>query len=192
MTSTKRQETRNEIISVTEKLLSSVGRDTVTIRTIADLAKVQAPTIYRIFGDKVGLLNAVAEEGFARYMTIKPEFDSSLGIIEELRKGWDIHVEFGIEHPELYKLMFGDSYAGLTTSAARIAFEGFDEIMDRMDKGGYLSISKEEAIFRSFASASGVVLSILSLPKALNQHTFVSTVREDLIAKITTEPAGAA
>jgi AcrR family transcriptional regulator len=103
MTSTKRQETRNEIISVTEKLLSSVGRDTVTIRTIADLAKVQAPTIYRIFGDKVGLLNAVAEEGFTRYMTIKPEFDSSLGIIEELRKGWDIHVEFGIEHPELYK-----------------------------------------------------------------------------------------
>lgn len=187
MTSTKRQETRNEIISVTEKLLSSVGRDTVTIRNIADLAKVQAPTIYRIFGDKVGLLNAVAEEGFIRYMTIKPEFDSSRGIIEEFRKGWDIHVEFGTEHPELYKLMFGDSYAGLTTPAVRIAFEGFDEIMDRMDKGGYLRVSKEEALFRAFASASGVVLSILSLPTAVNQYTFISSVREDLIARIVTE-----
>ena len=184
MTSPKKKQTYDTIISSTEQLLNRVGRDSVTIRAIADMAHVQAPTIYRLFGDKVGLLNAVAEEGFIRYMSVELTFDSNLGIVDEFRNGWDIHVAFGVNHPELYKLMFGDAYAGLPTPAAKIAFAGFDEIMTRMETGGYLQVSKEEGLFRAFASASGVVLALLSLPRSVDRQLYAINARENLVASI--------
>jgi AcrR family transcriptional regulator len=43
----------------------------VTTRAVAEAAGVQAPTIYRLFGDENGLLDAVAEHGFASYLEDK-------------------------------------------------------------------------------------------------------------------------
>jgi AcrR family transcriptional regulator len=56
-------QSRCRILDVTESLLKSMGRDAITIRSVADESKVQLPTIYRLFGNKVGLLDAVAERG---------------------------------------------------------------------------------------------------------------------------------
>ena len=40
-------------------------RDAVSTRAVSAAAGVQAPTLYRLFGDKDGLLDAVADHGFA-------------------------------------------------------------------------------------------------------------------------------
>jgi AcrR family transcriptional regulator len=47
----------------------------VTTRSVALAAGVQPPTIYRLFGDKDGLLDAVAEHGFAHYAANKRPAD---------------------------------------------------------------------------------------------------------------------
>ena len=71
----------------------------MTTRSVALAAGVQAPTIYRLFGDKNGLLDAVAEHGFATYMARKPPGDPTADPVESLRAGWELHVGFGLANP---------------------------------------------------------------------------------------------
>ena len=51
--------TRARIVDVAARLLQTDGPAAVTTRAVAEGAGVQAPTIYRLFGDKEGLLDAV-------------------------------------------------------------------------------------------------------------------------------------
>jgi AcrR family transcriptional regulator len=189
MSTEKQDQNRSRILDVTESLLKSIGRDAITIRSVADEAKVQLPTIYRLFGDKVGLLDAVAERGFTRYMAIDPDHRESLEPIEQLRHGWDIHVRFGLESPELYDLMYASPYSRQVTPAAQIALDGLAALIARLAASGCLKVSQEEATFTAFASASGVVLSTYFL-SGVHDPAYLVNIRESMIASITTETNG--
>ena len=93
------------LIEVAAQLLANGGPDAVTTRSVALAAGVQAPTIYRLFGDKSGLLDAVAEHGFAGYVACKPPVDIDGDPVESLRAGWELHVGFGLANPELFRLI---------------------------------------------------------------------------------------
>jgi AcrR family transcriptional regulator len=186
MPTEKQDQNRSRILDVTEALLSSIGRDAITIRSVADEAKVQLPTIYRLFGDKVGLLDAVAERGFTRYMAIDPDHRESLEPIEQLRQGWDIHVRFGLESPELYDLMYASPYSRQVTPAAQIALDGLAALIARLAAAGCLKVSQEEATFVAFSSASGVVLARCFLP-GVHDPAYLVNIRELMIGSITTE-----
>jgi AcrR family transcriptional regulator len=64
----ERDEVRARILAAAAALIADGGRDALTTRAVSAAAGVQAPTIYRLFGDKSGLLDAVAELGFAAYL----------------------------------------------------------------------------------------------------------------------------
>ena len=53
------------------RLLAAGGRDAVSTRAVAAAAGTQAPTIYRLFGDKDGLLAAVVDFGWAAFLDRK-------------------------------------------------------------------------------------------------------------------------
>ena len=55
------QDGRNRVVAAAVALLARGGREALTTRAVAAAAGVQAPTIYRLFGDKQGLVDAVAE-----------------------------------------------------------------------------------------------------------------------------------
>jgi AcrR family transcriptional regulator len=73
---------------------------------VAAAASVQAPTLYRLFGGKQGLLDAVAARGFEQYVAQKKNLSPSNDPVEDLRRGWDSHVEFGLTHPAFLSLIF--------------------------------------------------------------------------------------
>src|SRR6201992_3032704 len=99
-----RERTRAQLVAVAAALLAAQGRAAVTTRSVALAAGVQAPTIYRLFGDKNGLLDAVVEHGFATYMGQK-NLDPAADPVESLHAGWELHVGFGLANPELFRLM---------------------------------------------------------------------------------------
>ena len=66
-----RSDTRSRIVDVAARLLQEEGSAAVTTRGVAEAAGVQAPAIYRLFGDKDGLLEAVAEYVMATYVSEK-------------------------------------------------------------------------------------------------------------------------
>src|SRR4051794_27023678 len=100
-TSPGRDQTRRRVIEAAIDLLTRGGRDAVTTRAVADAAGLQPPAIYRLFSDKDGLLDAVAEHGFATFLATKHVDPDPPDPIEDLRAGWDVAVEFGLANPSL-------------------------------------------------------------------------------------------
>src|SRR5580692_9549160 len=105
-----RRETRDNLVEVAARLLREQGVTAVTTRGVAEAAGVQAPTIYRLFGDKDGLLDAVAEHVMGTYVAAKAEMVRAASAAEvdpvvELRVGWDLQMEFGLANPAVFRLL---------------------------------------------------------------------------------------
>jgi AcrR family transcriptional regulator len=197
--SSGREQTRQRVIEATIDLLTREGRDAVTTRAVAVAAGLQPPAIYRLFGDKDGLLDAVAEHGFATFVASKHVDPDPEDPIEDLRAGWDLAVEFGLANPALYLLMYGEPTK--TTSAVYQA--GMKILMDRLRRlaaGGWLRVDEDLAAMIIHATARGAVLTWLSLPEERRDPALISTLRECMVAAVTLHqpsikepgPAGAA
>ena len=68
--------TRSKVTQAAARLLREGGVHAVTTRAVASAAGVPTPTIFRIFGDKDGLMDAVAEQVMATYVAAKSELAS--------------------------------------------------------------------------------------------------------------------
>jgi AcrR family transcriptional regulator len=154
--------TRDRIVGAAAALLQEGGRDAVTTRAVSAKAGVQAPTIYRLFGDMGGLLEAVAEHGFNAYLAEKGTPGEHADPIEDLRAGWDLHVGFGLANPALYALMYGDPRA--PSPAARAGVAVLHDRIDRIAAAGRLKVSVRRAADLVQAVGEGTVLRLLSHP----------------------------
>ncbi|MER5884906.1 TetR/AcrR family transcriptional regulator [Streptomyces sp. NPDC001941] len=194
-----REQTRQRVIEAAIGLLTSGGREAVTTRAVADAAGLQPPAIYRLFGDKDGLLDAVAEHGFVAFLATKHVDPDPRDPIEDLRGGWDIAVEFGLANPALFTLMYTEP--ARTDSAA---FEAGMEILmgriRRLAAGGWLRVDEDLAAQIIHATARGAVLTWLSLREDRRNPALLTTLRESMVTAVTNErpavrdagPAGAA
>jgi len=194
-----RERTRRRVIEAAADLLAREGRDAVTTRAVAVAAGLQPPAIYRLFGDKDGLLEAVAEHGFATFLAAKHVDPDPQDLIEDLRAGWDLAVEFGLANPALYTLMYSEP-----TRAASPAFRAGMEILmgriRRLAAGGRLRVDEELAATLIHATARGAVLTWLSLPEDRRNPALLTILRESMVAAVTNQepavqeagPAGAA
>jgi AcrR family transcriptional regulator len=180
---------REQIVAVAAELLAAGGRDAVTTRAVTAAAGVQAPTLYRLFGDKAGLLDAVAEHGFAAYLADKQPPDPGGDPVEALRAGWDLHIGFGLANPPLYSLMFGEPRPGVTPPAAAAAFRILRAHVRHVAEAGRLRVSEEHAVQLIHASGSGIVLALLALPADQRDPALSGLAREACLAAITTDDA---
>ncbi|MEU9185256.1 helix-turn-helix domain-containing protein [Streptomyces sp. NPDC048484] len=194
-----RERTRQRVIEAAADLLAREGRDAVTTRAVAVAAGMQAPAIYRLFGDKDGLLEAVAEHGYATFFAAKHVDPDPQDPIEDLRAGWDLAVEFGLTHPALYVLMYSEPKRA-TSAAFRAGMEILLGRVRRLAAGGWLRVDEELAVTLIHATARGAVLTWLSLPEDRRNPALLTALRESMVAAVTNEepavrdagPAGAA
>ncbi|WP_369224486.1 TetR/AcrR family transcriptional regulator [Streptomyces sp. R39] len=192
-------DTRQRVIDAAIGLLEREGRDAVTTRAVAVAAGLQPPAIYRLFGDKEGLLEAVAEYGFATFLASKRVVPDPEDPIQDLRDSWDLAVRFGLENPALYALMYGD-----TSRSDSAAFQtGLGILRGRVRRlatGGLLRVGETLAANVIHATARGAVLTWLSMPGADRDPALLTTLREAMVTAVTTEkpavqtpgPAGSA
>jgi AcrR family transcriptional regulator len=148
---------RDRILAAACALMGDGGRDAVTTRAVSATAGVAEPAIYRTFGDKAGLLDAVCEHVFAAYVTDKSAIPPGDDPVDDLRDGCDGHVRFGIEHPEVYALMYGDPRRG-PTAATDAGFEVLAARVRRIAKAGRLTVPEALAVQLIHAVAVGVTL----------------------------------
>ncbi len=179
------RDARVRIIASAIDLLNNGGRDAVTTRAVADAAGVQAPTIYRLFGDKRGLLDAVAEHGFATYLKEKMSRKPGQDPVEDLRAGWDLHVEFGLSHPAIYLLMYAEPRPGVKSPAAETSFRILKEHIRRVAAVGRLRFSEEQAADIFHASGCGTVLTLLAKTDGCRDLSLSEIAREAAIVAIT-------
>ena len=194
-----REQVRQRVIEAAIDLLTREGRDAVTTRKVAVAAGLQPPAIYRLFGDKDGLLDAVAEYGFAAFLAAKHIDPNPPDPIADLRAGWDLAVEFGLANPALYTLMYG---ARVRSSSAALE-AGLEVLMGRIRRlaaAGWLRVDERLAVAIIRATAHGAVLTWLETPEDQRDPALLTILRESMVAAITSErpavqepgPAGAA
>lgn len=139
------------------------GPGAVTTRGVAEAAGVQAPTIYRLFGDKDGLLDAVAEHQLARYVGGKSLSDESDDPVADLRVAWQRHVDFGLHNPALFTLL-ADPDRTTRSPAAMAGHQILASRVHRLAAAGQLRVSERRAVDLIHAAGTGVVHTLLAAP----------------------------
>ena len=178
---------RERVLDAAILLLSREGRDALTTRSVAAAAGVQAPTLYRLFGDKRGLLDAVAAYGYAAYLRGKQDRMGGDDPLDDLRAGWDQHVEFGLTHPAVYTLMVGDPRPGDPSPADAAGRVHLQRKVRALAQAGRLKVSEERATALMHASCSGLVLTLLSMPKNRRDPGLSALARESVMAALATD-----
>lgn len=156
-------EVRDRILAAATFLVDSAGVEGASIRDVCAAAGVTPPTVYHHFGDKSGLLDAVVAAGFERYLEEKRHRKPSGDPVEDLRRGWDGHVEFGLRNPALYGLMYG----GARTTPHPAAAEGeriLRGIVTRIDEAGLLTMPVNAAVGTIHAATIGTTILLITGP----------------------------
>ncbi|TCC17291.1 TetR/AcrR family transcriptional regulator [Kribbella sindirgiensis] len=179
---------RAQIVQVAAGLLAAGGRDAVSTRAVAAAAGTQAPTIYRLFGDKDGLLAAVLEYGFSAYLADKPPLDPTADPVTDLRAGWDLHIGFGLANPALFLLMYADTQPGRRPAAAEAGLAILRTRIRNIATAGRLRVDENLAVDLVQAAGSGAVLALLAVPEADRDPRLADTMFDALITTITTDP----
>ncbi len=155
---------REAIIAAAAELLRQQGSTAVTTRAVAQAAGVQAPAIYRLFGDKDGLLDAVAEHVYAEHVAAKTRDlaeEAALDPVEVLRRGWQVYVDFGLANPELFALL-NQPERSRRSPASLAGIAALRTRVHRLAVAGRLAVDEDTATRLIRAAGSGTVLVLLA------------------------------
>jgi AcrR family transcriptional regulator len=102
---------RATLLEVAARMIADQGVEGVTMRGLADRIGVSRSAPYRHFADKAALLAAVAEDGFKRLAAgLRAAGAEQAGDpLLSFRSMCLAYVEFAVEHPTHYRLMFGQA-----------------------------------------------------------------------------------
>jgi AcrR family transcriptional regulator len=181
-------DTRTRILHAAATLLSRAPDADISTRAICDAAGIGAPVLYRQFGDKEGLLSAVVDFGFERYLASKRAMKPSRDPVRDLLDGWDNHMAFARENPNFYRLMYSP---GLSTppTAAQEAHKLLLGILERCAAAGRLATTPERAAQMIMSANAGAALSVITRPSIYTDQKFVDQLRDAVIGSVLTGDA---
>lgn len=182
--------TRARILEVAADLVAQSPNGDISTRAVCEAAQVGAPALYRHFGDKEGLLSAVVDYGFDEYLATKRQHSPGADPIEDLRDGWDTHVDFALRNPNLYRLM--NSPAMRTPPAAALeSHQILTRDLERAAAQGKLRLAPELAAQIVMSANVGVALMLVARPSTFTDKSTSRRVRDAVHAAIFTPDVSA-
>ncbi|WP_309070709.1 TetR/AcrR family transcriptional regulator [Arthrobacter sp.] len=166
------------LLRAAAELLANSAGAPVSTRQITQLAGVSAPTLYHHFGDKEGLFDAVVSAGFEEYVAGERDFAPSGQPLEDIRRMWDNHVQFGLNQPELYLVMFGNIRPESRPAIVADAEALMEEMLNKAAAAGQLSVQPREAARSILAANVGVTLMLIAEP-VVDRNLDLSTMTRD-------------
>lgn len=97
---------RATLLEVAERLIVEKGYEVISLREIANIAGVAPSATYRHFASKQELLNACANRGFENLASLYSLAMKSEKPIDRLMGICRVYLEYAIENPKLFELMF--------------------------------------------------------------------------------------
>jgi AcrR family transcriptional regulator len=183
--------TQARIIDAAARLLRDHGPAAVTTRRVADEAGVQPPAIYRLFGDKDGLLEAVAEHVMAEFASSKAAIANAASAenvdpLDDLRAGWQSQVTFGLANPALFRLLSDPSRVA-RSPAAQSGKRVLEARVHRIAAAGRLRVSEPRAVAMIQAAGVGVIQTLLATPPAHHDPDLSDAMYDAVLAQILTD-----
>jgi len=161
----KAEPTSDRIATEARKLLDAEGVDAVTMRRVAAAVGITAMAVYRHYPDRDGLLNAVADEGFSELATRLRAARLRGDLMTRMRKVLDVNLDFALEQPRLFELMFLRNRPGARkfprdfASGKSPTANQFAELMaEGIRAGVYQDVDIWEVAFESGALLQGLVM----------------------------------
>ncbi|GAA0637829.1 TetR/AcrR family transcriptional regulator [Kutzneria viridogrisea] len=177
---------RTQMLEAAEALLDASPDRDIATRAVCEAVGVGAPMLYRLFGDKNGLLSAVVDYGFERYLSTKRAAEPSADPVTDLRTGWDTHVAFARAHPAVYRLMFSPSFSAVPNAAAE-AMGLLREVLVRCAEAGRLRVDPDTAAQVIMAANIGVALNLVTQSETYTDPELSHRVRDAVHASLLTE-----
>src|SRR6266550_2046826 len=155
---------RARIVRAATDLLARGGRSAVTTRAVSAAAGVQPPTIYRHFGDMQGLLDVVARETLAVHIDEQATRALTNDPVEDLRRGWDLHIAFGLAHPDAFALLYSAPSVAASVSVIHEGVEVLEGLVARIAEAGRLRVDVAHATDLIHAAGTGIALTLAAIP----------------------------
>jgi len=178
------QDGRARVLEAASRLIAQGGVAALTTRAVAAAASVQAPTLYRLFGEKRGLLNAVAEHGLAAFVASKSSAAPDPDPVQDLRNAWDGYVSFGLRSPAVFAIINEIGAPGPPSPAARAGLEVLRTRVRRIAQAGRLRLPVESAVRLVHATGVGTVATLLATPAEDRDPHLAGLAREAVMAAI--------
>ena len=123
--------TKSRILEAASELLARSADTDISTRAVGEASGVTAPTLYHHFGDKEGLLAAVVDFGWTAFLESKRTTAAVVHehVADDIRAGWDNHLEFVRENPNFYRLMWSPAISANSTAFR----QAFQMLYDRLE-----------------------------------------------------------
>ena len=112
----ERTETRDRILDAARELFISEGYDGVSMRQIADKIEYTPTAIYGHFADKESLFLELCHEDFHRLAVRFTALGDIADPIERIRRIGHAYIDFGINNPNHYRMMFMTAHPAVDDS----------------------------------------------------------------------------
>lgn len=176
------------MIAAAEQLLIASSDNDIVTRAVCDAVGVTQPVLYRVFGDKRGLLDALADHGLQRYAARKAAQAQTADPVADLRAGWADHMAFAHENPALYQLMFVPRPWSNSVARARI-LELLVATLTRCAAAGSLTTEPRDAAQLILSANVGVALNQIAQPALFTDTTLSARMRDAVFGSLLDEGA---
>jgi AcrR family transcriptional regulator len=135
----EKDEMRQKIMSAAVGLILEEGYASFTMRKIADRIEYAASTIYLHFKNKSDLLEAICVEAFENLIECLDEVEKrNLSPLDHLIAGARAYIFFGLEHPNEYRLVFGnptpDEYSQNMPESSQLGVRALEYLSHCLDR----------------------------------------------------------
>lgn len=155
-----------DILRVTTDLIDEKGFEALKLREVAEKLGISATTIYLYYKDKGELLDAAVDRAFDWFADAQEQAEQGASGVDILRARNRAYVSWGVEHPNLYRLMFErpQGFAPERSGSRRRSYFRFLETLKHLMAEGDLrpSESVEEIMALAWAMNHGLVSLIIS------------------------------
>ena len=105
---------------------------------------------------------------------------------------WDNHVQFGLNQPELYLVMFGNIRPESRPAIVADAEALMEEMLNKAAEAGQLNVQPREAARSILAANVGVTLMLIAEPASERNLELSTMTRDAMIFAVSAEPASGA
>ncbi len=181
--------TADRVLAVAAAVLRQEGVAALTTRRVCEVAGITAPTLYHHFGDKNGLMRALAQRElygfFAQKRAVKPSNDA----VADLKLGWDDWIGFARLNPQLIAALRqgDDGTIALRGTAEAIVMER----LGRLPSQRMPTLPHEIVAQALVAGANTVVQLLLDGIAPGNLEAINAQLKEALFAALLGKPGSA-
>lgn len=101
---------REEVLDAARRIVLREGFEALTMRKIAEAIEYAPGTIYLYFENRDAIAAELTQRGFEQLLQAFAPARQIADPVDRLTRTGQLYVEFGLEHPETYRLIFMERY----------------------------------------------------------------------------------